>query len=527
MKRVKSILVLILILILGFFTVGSINEIKSLAYSETTDKIRSFFYNQSARNGDIDNNLPFEQSLEDSTKYTDSSFDGTIVLGSPTNSQVIANITANQTFHVRLEWGEKTNEYNQKSDSMEASNLKPAVIIMNNLQTNKIFYYRLFFKTVPEKEFKSTMEYTFQTPRSSGSSYTFTIQSDSHLLNLADKEIYAKSMQSMAAFKPDFLIDLGDTFINDQSSNPSLQSYETIRQTSFQQRPFFDIVTRSAYLFLTIGNHENEHGYYKDGTDRNITVMSTKARKMYYPNPEPNDFYTGNSQPEEFVGYPQNYYAFEWGDALYVSLDYYRYMTPGSNIFSLGWNWTIGKTQYDWFRKTLEESNAKYKFVFAHQANGLSCGGQAFAKLFEWGGYDKNGKYLFDQKRPGWGKPIQQVMRDTGVTIFFQGHNHLFAREMVEGVVYQTVPKPAEKIPAKLTIFGAYPQADLLLNSGFLKVDVTQDNVQVSYFRNYFVSSEPQEGNTGIIYRYSIDSAHNLKILQPKKDDITKYSQLP
>jgi hypothetical protein len=118
-------------------------------------------------------------------------------------------------------------------------------------------------------------------------------------------------------------------------------------------------------------------------------------------------------------------------------------------------------------------------------------------------------------------------MRDTGVTIFFQGHNHLFAREMVEGVVYQTVPKPAEKIPAKLTIFGAYPQADLLLNSGFLKVDVTQDNVQVSYFRNYFVSSEPQEGNTGIIYRYSIDSAHNLKILQPKKDDITKYSQLP
>jgi len=35
----------------------------------------------------------------------------------------------------------------------------------------------------------------------------------------------------------------------------------------------------------------------------------------------------------------------------------------------------------------------------------------AVARLYEWGGYDKNGKYLFDLKRPGWGKPIQQIMK--------------------------------------------------------------------------------------------------------------------
>jgi len=467
-----------------------------------------------------------DQSTKSPEKYVDFSFDGNIVLGSPTNSQVTANITANQTAQVSLGWGEKTNEYNQKSNNMEASNLKPAVIVMNNLQPNKTYYYRLFFKTATDKEFKTTKEYTFQAPRSLGASYSFVVQSDSHLLNKADKEIYAKSMQTMAEFKPDFLLDLGDTFINDQSANPCYQPYENIRQTSFQQRSYLDSVTRSAYLFLTIGNHEGEYGYYKDGTDKNLTVMSTLARKTYYPNPEPDEFYSGNTTKEDFVGLPQNYYAFQWGDALYVCLDYYRYMTTlERNPIKAGWNWTLGKTQYDWFRKTLETSTAKYKFVFAHHSNGLSVGGSSFARLFEWGGYEINGKYLFDQKRPGWGKPIQQVMKDAGVTIFFQGHDHLFAREMVDSVVYQTIPKPAEKIGESLTAFGVYPKADILLNSGFIKVDVSPANVRVSYFRNYFVSTDPQEGNTGIVFSYTVDSNHQVKVTLPKKDDVRKYKK--
>ncbi|NTV89982.1 MAG: hypothetical protein HGA22_06420, partial [Clostridiales bacterium] len=256
---------------------------------------------------------------------------------------------------------------------------------------------------------------------------------------------------------------------------------------------------------------------------KNLTVMSTLARKTWYPNPEPDGFYSGNTEAESFTGLPENYYAFTWGDALYVSIDPYRYSVAGPDTDSDGWDWSLGKTQYDWFRKTLEDSTAKYKFVFAHHAIGNFRGGAEIAGLYEWGGYDRNGSYQFDKQRPGWGKPIQQIMKDTGVTIFFQGHDHLFAREVVDGVVYQTLPKPAERIADKQSNYDAYPDADVLMNSGFLKVDVTSEAVQVDYFRNYFVASGSQEDNTGIVYSYTVDEDHNVKVLKKTVDDTDTY----
>ncbi len=36
-------------------------------------------------------------------------------------------------------------------------------------------------------------------------------------------------------------------------------------------------------------------------------------------------------------------------------------------------------------------------------------------------------------------------MVKTGVTIFFQGHEHLLARQEKDGVIYQEVPNPAAR----------------------------------------------------------------------------------
>ena len=70
-------------------------------------------------------------------------------------------------------------------------------------------------------------------------------------------------------------------------------------------------------------------------------------------------------------------------------------------------------------------------------------GFDAFASLFEWGGRNLDGSWGFDRYRPGWERPIQQLFVDHGVTIWFHGHDHLYAREVVDGVVYQAVPQPS------------------------------------------------------------------------------------
>ena len=59
------------------------------------------------------------------------------------------------------------------------------------------------------------------------------------------------------------------------------------------------------------------------------------------------------------IGSPENYYAWTWGDALFVVLDVYRYQNINSDK-PQNWDWSLGLKQYTWLRNTLENSTAKY-----------------------------------------------------------------------------------------------------------------------------------------------------------------------
>jgi phosphodiesterase/alkaline phosphatase D-like protein len=469
--------------------------------------------------------IPSEQKESESSSTNE--FSGSIILGRPTETEMTVSILSLVETELYLTWGTESHSYSYSSSLSLCDGKTPSVIVLDKLLPGQKGYYQLFFKEKGMDQFEHTEEYSFQLPRTDSAPYSFVLQSDSHLLNEADPELYFLAMEKMHSLNPDFIFDLGDTFINDQGKDPrriAQDPFETasseLSAISCQQLPYFDVVTKNAPLFLVLGNHEGEFGAYMNGSENNLAVQSTLVRTTYYPNPIPNGFYSGNTESEQFCANPQNYYAFTWGDALYVSLDPYRYTTE---LGSEGWNWTLGKEQYDWFRATLENSTASYKFVFAHHAIGNIRGGSKVANLYEWGGYDKKGTYLFDEKRPGWGKPIQQVMEDAGVTIFFQGHDHVFSREMVGSVVYQTLPKPAEKVPDQESNYDAYPDGDTLLNSGFLKVSVSEAQVQVDYYRTHYVSTDSQIGNTGIVYSYTVDPEHRVTVLQSHIDNLSSY----
>ena len=149
---------------------------------------------------------------------------------------------------------------------------------------------------------------------------------------------------------------------------------------------------------------------------------------------------------------------------------------------------TLGKAQYDWLAKTLKTSKSKFKFVFIHQlTGGLGSGGRGGLEavpLYEWGGHEPDGSYTFDENRPGWGKPIHKILVESGVNIVFHGHDHFFARQELDGVVYQLVPQPAERNPRgdHAEEYG-YEKGVFLSNSGHLRVRVSTTEVVVDYIR--------------------------------------------
>jgi hypothetical protein len=309
-----------------------------------------------------------------------------------------------------------------------------------------------------------------------------------------------------ASEHPDFYMTIGDDFSVDTLRTVNAQ---TVTQRYTLQRPFLGLVGCSSPIFLINGNHEQAARSNLDGTPNNVAVWAQNARNLYYPQPAPDSFYTGDTKPVEHIGLLRDYYAWTWGDALFVVIDpYWHTPTPVDNIFGGGdkdmWAITLGDVQYQRFKRTLEQSKTKYKFVFAHHVLGTGRGGIENADLYEWGGKNKKGQWEFSQKRPNWELPIHQLMARNGVTIFFQGHDHIFVRQELDGVIYQTLPEPAD--PQYMTYNGdAYESGVKLPNSGHLRVTVSPDQVKVDYIRSCLPKDETDQHKNGeAAYSYTV-----------------------
>jgi phosphodiesterase/alkaline phosphatase D-like protein len=168
------------------------------------------------------------------------------------------------------------------------------------------------------------------------------------------------------------------------------------------------------------------------------------------------------------------------------------------------WEITHGDPQYQWLKQTLEQSTARWKFVFAHHVIGTGRGGIEVAPFYEWGGKNDNGNWGFATNRPAWAMPIHQLMVANHVTIFFQGHDHLFARQELDGVVYQELPEPADPT---YTFWNAdaYTSGDRLPNTGYVRVDVSPFAVKVEYVKTYLPKDETAAHRNGeVAFSYTI-----------------------
>jgi len=197
------------------------------------------------------------------------------------------------------------------------------------------------------------------------------------------------------------------------------------------------------------------------------------------------------------LGLLQDYYAWTWGDALFVVLDPF-WFTNRSQGGHDGWDWTLGLEQYRWLKSTLERSSAAFKFVFIHNllsGDQAARGGVEVASLNEWGGKNKDGGYGFEQHRPGWGLPVHDLLVRNHVAAVFKAHDNFYARQELDGIVYLMVPQPSfagEDRIRDLEAYG-YKQGKFLGNSGHVRVSVSPGCATIRYVR----SCLPQNEATG------------------------------
>jgi hypothetical protein len=432
------------------------------------------------------------------------------LLGRINDQGVTLQLIFADSAEVRVEYGTVQGSYPFGTSWQLFGDSVPAEIELNGLAANTRYFYRVNHR-LPGAAVQATRpEYTFHTSRPATDSFTFVIQADPHMDNQTDTAIYSRCLQNQLEDQPDFMVDLGDNVMTDKLKNAAnVITRDTIIYRTRLLRSYYEKAAHSVPLFLTLGNHEGEAGWLLNGTPNNLAVWNTLERKKYYLNPSPNGFFSGDTTNHPYVGRRENYYAWTWGDALFVVLDPYWYTSPKPDSLH-GWNWTLGLTQYEWLRQTLQQSQATYKFIFSHQLVGGDPdgrGGVEFADRYEWGGNNLDGTYGFATNRPGWYKPIKELLEENRVTIFFHGHDHFFAKQDLNCLIYQECPQPghfnfmnANQAP----VYG-YLQGQILPNSGHLRVSVDPSGVRIDYVRAYKAADEtPTRRNKDVSSTYFI-----------------------
>ena len=366
------------------------------------------------------------------------------------------NVSSNSIGKVYIEFGYSKNRFVSKTAIFPL--IKGITSInVDGLKSETLVFYRLRYALGTKTIFSALTQSSLTTTKAS-SDYVYAVQADPHMDENSTAEVYTQTLEQIVKASPAFLMDLGDIFMTDKLPN---KNEANIRARFELMKGFYDKLN-GLPLYITLGNHDGELGYSKFNTKN--------YRKEYFP-----------QQTGEL-----SYYSFTSPDSLHISLDIFTYTME--NPKDDGWQWSLGKTQYDWLKKTLESSQATHKFVYVHHllyGNAQSRGGVEIAKYNEWGGLNLDGTPGFDAQRPGWGKPIHQLLVENGVDIVFKGHDHLYVKQELDGIIYQTLPQPShpgDKVNSSIEY--GYKSGKVVGGSGFLKVTTNSKGIKVDFIKH-------------------------------------------
>lgn len=405
-----------------------------------------------------------------------------LILARPAKSAVTLSVLAYRDLEGHVSYGPTTGGCATQTAARMFQAGVPSELVIGPLQADTEYRYRFDWRLPGAASFTNSPACTFHTARPPGSRFIFTLTADAHLDERTSSGVYRQTLANIRADHPDFHLDLGNLFMTDKHADRA----EAARQY-LAQRYYLGQIGEAVPVLLALGTHDGESGRYEDGSLGCLAAWANVTRTSYFPNPVPDAFYAGNPGRNAQGVLLQNYYAWEWGDALLVVLDPFRYSSHARN--DGGWGWSLGLTQYRWLEQRLTQSRAHFKFVFIHN---LLCGDQAArggveaAGFNEWGGRNTDGSDGFKEHRPDWPMPVHPLLVRHHVSAVFKAHDNFYARQELDGILYLMVPQPSfagnDRI-RDLEAYG-YRQGVFLGNSGHVRVAVSPEKVAGDYVKS-------------------------------------------
>ena len=391
----------------------------------------------------------------------------------------------------------------------EADSTGPTSVVLSGLSPDSDVWYRVRSRP-PDGPWSELAPQRFRTARERGGEYTVALIADAHLQNCLRRpgslENLDRTIAAILEDAPDFAIFLGD----EPGVHHSLDTAGITQKIALER--WRDWRLRYARLlevvpsFFVIGNHEGEAGFYRELRERGATEYlqrwGTIARKRYFLNPLPATYPEGGEN-EGWIGDPaspatggadegnrsplENYFAWTWGDALFVVLDVHRYTRVGLTEPDSPDQWTLGTVQLDWLERTLRDSQASWKFVFGHHVVG--------GWEYDLSGQIKDTDYVYGRggaryARVGEQSRITDLMQRHGAQVFFYGHDHIFAHQSAEGIDFVCCGRPTYlkskwwDTPGWREAYGGAGSADAppyYGAIGFTRLRVSSDEIRVEY----------------------------------------------
>ena len=293
------------------------------------------------------------------------------------------------------------------------------------------------------------------TQRAAGQTFKAILVADTHpyaaLNKPGGRENTLAAQLQIIEEQPDFVIFLGDeaSMIRNIYRGRAVTPEQALEDWLRWRTLYADMLAQIPSM-MVLGNHEGEAGYYQAYENDNGTLFlqrwATIARKQMLLNPGPltypeggeNDKWTGDPESPATGGAEQgncsplhNYFAWTWGDALFVVLDVHRYTNPGGSTPAAANEWTLGAAQLAWLERTLRSSRARWKIVVSHHlVGGWSWDGGGNTQDTDYFYGRGGGKYA----RVGEQARITDLMNETRARLFLYGHDHVFAHQPSENV---------------------------------------------------------------------------------------------